>query len=99
MTVVVAVAVLFPGVGSAAAEPIVAVLLSVAPVAVAVATATVMVRVTVALSARSPIAHVTVPAAFVQPADADTNVVPAGSRSLIATVDAFEGPLLRPVSV
>ena len=44
--------------------------------------------------ARLPTVHVTVPEAFVQPVDADTNPTPVGSVSVTATPVASLGPPL-----
>jgi hypothetical protein len=55
-------------------------------------TVTVIVRLTLAPGARSPIDHDTVPAVFVPPFEAETNVVPAGTGSLIETLCAVDGP-------
>ncbi len=65
----------------------------------AIGTRTVTVRVADSSTARSPMAHVTVPAVSVQPGSAETNVVPAGSGSLIVTPVAGSGPLLITASV
>ncbi len=83
------------GSGSGLSEDTVAVLTCV-PFAVAV---TVIVAVAVAPSAIVPRSHVTVPALFVQPADAETKLMPAGSGSLIVTFVASDGPSLVTVSV
>src|SRR5215203_2734352 len=105
-TVVVAVPLSLPGVGSAVAEETVAVLLSTEPAAVPGATATV--RVNTALPAGSEAnEHDTVPPAPTagvmhdQPPgdDSETNAVPAGSVSERLTVAALLGPALVTVIV
>src|SRR4051794_34247090 len=82
-TVVVDVEVLLPLTGSAVALlAIEAVLLNVPPSVKPAAMWTVIVCVTLAPSARPALVHVTVPRLFAQPALADTNEVPAGTRSV-----------------
>src|SRR5216117_2384350 len=86
-----AVPLLFAGVGSLVGEPAMATLRSV-PVAGAV---TVTERVTLAPLARvATVGQVTMPAAWVPPLVAETNVTPAGSVSRTTTLAAVEGPLL-----
>ena len=71
LTVVVAVAVLLPGVGSGVDDVTVAVFVSVVPVATFGSTPTMIVRGAEALAASVPIGHVTVPDAAVHPAAAE----------------------------
>jgi hypothetical protein len=91
LTVVVAVAELLPGTGSAVEDDTVAVLLNGPADAV-----TTIVTVALAPLASEPRAHVTVAVPEHDPTDADddTNVTPAGSGSLTATAAAAFGPAL-----
>ena len=85
--------VLFVGTGSGVVELTTTVLVSVVADGVfGASTAISMVRVSPGSSV--PTAHVTVPTACVQPADAETNVVPAGSASVMVTPVAVDGPPL-----
>src|SRR5712664_1640369 len=96
-TVVVAVAVLFPGVGSVSFPLTLAVLLRVAPSAVVAGMPTTIVIVALALGASVPMVQVTVPLAWVQVPwveVAETNVTPVGRVSVAVTPVACEGPLL-----
>src|SRR5205807_2369298 len=97
LTVVLAVAVLLSGFGSASVPLTLAVLVSV-PAAVGWTT---IVTVALAPLARFPRLHVTVlvPEQLPWPAEADTKVTPLGSVSLTVTPVAPEGPLLMAVSV
>lgn len=104
-TVVVAVALLLPGVGSVMTADTVAVLLSVLPVS-AKATATLSVKAALP-TANEGVEHETVPpeagAGVVhdQPPgeDSEANAVPAGSVSLQEAENAASGPLLVTVIV
>jgi hypothetical protein len=98
-TVVVAVAELLPGVGSVVADAAVAVLVISVPAAVFDATRTASVNCALP-AARLGFEHDTVPLAptagvvHVQPAGAlsETNVVPAGTASVIVADAALDGP-------
>ena len=99
VTLVVAVAVLSPLVGSGSLALIVAVFVMLPPVAGAVA---VMVIVALAPDASVPTAQTTVPEALVQVPWvelADTNVTPAGRVSVTVAPVAVPGPLLLAVRV
>lgn len=105
-TVVVAVPLWLPALGSEVVDEAVAVLLITLPAASDASTA--VVRVNTALpTANAGLEQVTVPPVPIvgvvqlQPASAgsDTNVVPAGNVSLSETVEAESGPLLVAVMV
>ena len=93
---VVAVAELFAVSGSAGLPVTEAVLLIDPGVA---GTVTVIVRTSDAPLASAPIVHVTVPALFTHPGEADPNTAPAGSVSVAVTPVAAAGPLLVIVNV
>lgn len=101
-TVVVLVALLLPGIGSAVAEPIDAVLEMIVPAAVAAWTATTREKLAFVAAGIEAVEHETVPLAptagvvHVQPAGdaSETNVVFDGSGSVKATFAALFGPLL-----
>lgn len=101
-TVVVAVAVLLPGVGSvwlAAATEAVLVMRPVAFVPRKPAGTCTWIPMTTDWAGRSdPMAHVSVPAALVHPG-ALTRLTPAGSTSVTVTACAVAGPSLVAVSV
>ena len=94
-TTVLAVALLFAAAGSVTVVLTLAVLLSV-PAAVGVITT---VRTVVAPLARVPRLQVTVPAACVQGAVAETKVTPAGKVSVSTVLAAGDGPAFATVMV
>jgi hypothetical protein len=106
LTVVVAVALSLPGLGSVEAEPTVAVFDTTVPFATPGPTATTSVN-TAELTAKDAFEQLTVPPAptagvvQLQPPgeDRETNVVPAGSVSLIVALAAVPGPELIAVIV
>src|SRR5207253_7462935 len=108
-TVVEAVPVLFPGVGSVVALAAVAELLMVAPLAVLALTLTTMVKTAVSPAATVAFEKTTLPVPPTAGADvlqplpvvtlADTNVVLAGTASVTVTVCASLGPLLQRLTV
>src|SRR6185369_15110778 len=103
-TVVVAVPVLLPGVGSVVLLAAVALLLIVAPLAVLALTLTTMVKTAVSPAATVAFEKTIGPAVLTaQPVPvvttADTNEVFAGTASLTVTVCASDGPLLTKLIV
>jgi hypothetical protein len=106
-TSVVAVADSLPGAGSVAVEAMLAVLLRLVPPLIDAGTATVSVKVPLEPLGKFASVHVTAPPAptagvvQLQPtADArETNVVPAGSVSLIVALNAGSGPALETLIV
>src|ERR1700675_5065877 len=95
-TRVVALAELLAVLGSLS-EPVTEAVLLIVPAVLGAVT--VIVRVTLCVALRPPIVQVTVPDALTQPAEADTNVTPAGSVSVAVTEVALLGPALATVSV